>query len=57
VVAGLSSKTIGKSPVPVVVYDKTKADGIALEKLGTERLWLALKEPCPRSIAHAEQVF
>jgi hypothetical protein len=46
-----------RAAVPVAVYDKTKADGIALEKLGTERLWLALKEPCPCSIAHAEQVF
>ena len=29
-----------RAAIPVVVYDKAKADGIALEKLGTERLWL-----------------
>ena len=32
-----------RAALPGVVYDKSKADGIALEKLGTERLWLALK--------------
>jgi hypothetical protein len=32
-----------RAAVPVVVYDKSKADGVALEKLGTERLWLALE--------------
>src|SRR5689334_23170309 len=32
-----------RAAVPITVYDKAKADGIALEKLGTERLWLALK--------------
>ena len=36
-----------RAAVPVVVYDKAKADGIALEKLGTERLWLALKPIWP----------
>jgi hypothetical protein len=32
-----------RAAIPIVVYDKAKADGIALEKLGTERLWHALK--------------
>jgi hypothetical protein len=36
-----------RAVVPVVVYDKAKAAGIALEKLGTERLWLALKPIWP----------
>jgi hypothetical protein len=36
----------------VVVYDKAKADGIALEKLGTERLWLALAPIWPSDRAH-----
>jgi hypothetical protein len=38
--------------IPVMVYDKTKADGIALEKLGTERLWLALKPIWPEDRPH-----
>ena len=37
---------------PVVVYDKAKADGIVLEKLGTERLWLALKPIWPEDRPH-----
>jgi hypothetical protein len=41
-----------RAAVPVVVYDKTKADGIALEKLGTERLWLALKPIWPDDRPH-----
>ncbi len=36
-----------RAAVPILVYDKTRADGIALEKLGTERLWLALKPIWP----------
>jgi hypothetical protein len=36
----------------VTVYDKAKADGIALEKLGTERLWLALKPIWPDDRPH-----
>jgi hypothetical protein len=36
-----------RAAIPSVVYDKAKADGIALEKLGTERLWLALKPIWP----------
>jgi hypothetical protein len=35
-----------------VVYDKAKADGVALEKLGTERLWLALKPIWPDDRPH-----
>ena len=41
-----------RAAVPVVVYDKAKADGIALEKLGTERLWLALKPIWPDDRPH-----
>jgi hypothetical protein len=41
-----------RAAVPVVVYDKAKADGIALEKLGTERLWLALKPIWPEDRPH-----
>jgi hypothetical protein len=36
-----------RAAVPITVYDKAKADGIALEKLGTERLWLALEPIWP----------
>ena len=32
-----------RGAIPAVVYDKVTADGITLEKLGTERLWLALE--------------
>ena len=41
-----------RAAIPVVVYDKTKADGIALEKLGTERLWHALKPIWPDDRPH-----
>jgi predicted AAA+ superfamily ATPase len=41
-----------RAAVPVVVYDKAKADGIALEKLGTERVWLALKPIWPGDRPH-----
>jgi Protein of unknown function (DUF499) len=41
-----------RAAVAVVVYDKAKADGIALEKLGTERLWLALKPIWPDDRPH-----
>ena len=41
-----------RAAVPIVVYDKAKADGIALEKLGTERLWLALKPIWPDDRPH-----
>jgi hypothetical protein len=36
-----------RAAIPAVVYDKARADGIALDKLGTERLWLALKPIWP----------
>jgi hypothetical protein len=32
-----------REAIPTVVYDKVKADGIALEKLGSESLWLKLQ--------------
>jgi hypothetical protein len=38
--------------VPTVVYDKAKADGIVLEKLGSERLWHALKPIWPEDRPH-----
>jgi hypothetical protein len=41
-----------RAAVPTVVYDKAKTDGIALEKLGTERLWLALKPIWPDDRPH-----
>jgi hypothetical protein len=41
-----------RAAVPAVVYDKAKADGIALEKLGTERLWLALRPMWPDDRQH-----
>lgn len=41
-----------RAAIPSVVYDKVKADGIALEKLGTERLWLALKPIWPDDRPH-----
>jgi predicted AAA+ superfamily ATPase len=41
-----------RGAIPVTVYEKAKADGIALEKLGTERLWLALKPIWPDDRPH-----
>jgi hypothetical protein len=41
-----------RSALPSLVYDKAKADGIVLEKLGTERLWLALKPIWPEDRLH-----
>lgn len=41
-----------RAAIPIVVYDKAKADGIALEKLGTERLWLALNPIWPQDRPH-----
>jgi len=41
-----------RTAIPSVVYDKARADGLALEKLGTERLWLALKPIWPADRAH-----
>lgn len=41
-----------RAAIPVVVYDKAKADGIVLEKLGTERIWLALRPIWPEDRSH-----
>jgi hypothetical protein len=41
-----------RAEIPKVVYDKAKADGIALERLGSERLWLALQPIWPEDRAH-----
>ncbi|TWI60270.1 hypothetical protein IQ16_07768 [Bradyrhizobium huanghuaihaiense] len=41
-----------RAAIPAVVYDKARADGIALEKLGTERLWHALKPIWPEDREH-----
>jgi hypothetical protein len=41
-----------RAAIPVTVYDKGRANGIALEKLGTERLWLALKPIWPDDRPH-----
>ncbi|MGO6689218.1 DUF499 domain-containing protein [Rhizobium leguminosarum] len=41
-----------RAAIPVVVYDKAKADGVALEKLGTERLWHALRPIWPDDRPH-----
>ncbi|MER8811060.1 DUF499 domain-containing protein [Mesorhizobium australicum] len=41
-----------RAAIPHVVYDKAKADGIVLEKLGTDRLWLALKPIWPEDRPH-----
>lgn len=41
-----------RAAIPSVVYDKVKADGIVLEKLGAERLWLALKPIWAEDRAH-----
>jgi hypothetical protein len=41
-----------RAAVPAVVSEKMKGDGIALEKLGAERLWLALKPIWPEDRAH-----
>jgi hypothetical protein len=41
-----------RAAIPTVVYDKAKADGIALERLGSDRLWLALKPIWPNDRPH-----
>ncbi len=41
-----------RAAIPTVVYDKVKGDGIALEKLGAERLWVALKPIWPADRPH-----
>jgi predicted AAA+ superfamily ATPase len=41
-----------RGAIPSAVYDKAKADGIVLEKLGAERLWLALGPIWPEDRPH-----
>jgi hypothetical protein len=41
-----------RAAIPAVVYDKVKVDGIALEKLGAERLWHALEPLWPEDRLH-----
>lgn len=41
-----------RAAIPVTVSDKAKADGIALERLGTERLWHAIKMIWPDDRPH-----
>lgn len=41
-----------RAAVPATVYDKAKADGLILEKLGAERLWIALGPIWPSDRAH-----
>ena len=41
-----------RAAIPIVVYDKARGDGIALEKLGADRLWLALKPIWPEDRPH-----
>jgi hypothetical protein len=41
-----------RGAIPVFVYDKAKADGVVLEKLGTERLWKALEPIWPADRSH-----
>jgi hypothetical protein len=41
-----------RAALPAEVYNKSKTDGIALEKLGRERLWLALEPIWPDDRPH-----
>ncbi|WP_296697115.1 DUF499 domain-containing protein [Thiocapsa sp. UBA6158] len=41
-----------RAAIPVVVYDKGKADGVLQERLGAERLWIALKPIWPEDRPH-----
>jgi hypothetical protein len=41
-----------RAAVPVVVYDKAKADGIVREKLGADTLWLTLNPIWPADRPH-----
>jgi hypothetical protein len=41
-----------RAAIPVVVYEKAKGDGIALEKLGADRFWHALKPIWPEGKPH-----
>lgn len=41
-----------RAAIPVVVHDKGKADGVLQERLGAERLWIALKPIWPEDRPH-----
>ncbi len=41
-----------RAVIPVVVYDKGKADGVLQERLGAERLWIALRPIWPEDRPH-----
>jgi hypothetical protein len=41
-----------RAAIPSVVYDKAKADGLVLEKLGADRLWRALEPIWPADRPH-----
>jgi len=41
-----------RGPIPAAVYDKLKADGAILERLGPDRLWLALQPIWPEDRPH-----
>jgi hypothetical protein len=48
----LSISSKDRAAIPAVVYDKTKGDGIAREKLGSDALWLHLKPLWPEDKPH-----
>ena len=41
-----------RGAIPATVYDKARSDGVILERLGAERLWLALKDIWPEDRPH-----
>jgi hypothetical protein len=41
-----------RNAIPITVYEKARSDGIILERLGAERLWLALREIWPSDRPH-----
>lgn len=41
-----------RSAIPIVVYDKLKADGQIREKLGSDNFWLSLKDIWPEDRPH-----
>jgi hypothetical protein len=48
----LSISSKDRAAIPVAVYDKAKADGIAKERLGPDALWLHLKPLWPEGRPH-----
>ena len=48
----LSISSKDRTAIPAAVYDKTKGDGIAREKLGPDALWLHLKPLWPEDRPH-----